>query len=130
MNAKEDELEKVEELNDELVKEPGVDPGKVKKNISDLKHKHGKVKDNVKDKKEKLVEYIIIIEEYYIIIEEITEWIIITKKKPALNEPIATEPKTLKKQLKDLEVRNQPNSENSLIEIGYCTVPCERCSSL
>lgn len=97
-------MKKVEELGDELIQEPGVNAGKVTKDISDLKQKHGKVKDDVKHKKDKLVQYVIYIEEYYVIIEEITEWIIVTKKKPALNEPIATEPETLKKQLKDVEV--------------------------
>lgn len=101
---KEEDLKEVEALNDELVKEPGVDSTNIGDNIANLKNKHGKAKEKVADKKDKLVEYIIIIEEYVIIIEEIIEFVVIVKGKPSLNEPIATDPETLKEQLKEAEV--------------------------
>lgn len=104
LDKKEDDIKKAEELTDELAQQPGVDAQPIKKKTADVKDKHQKAKEKTTDKKEKLVEYIVYIEEYYEIIEEITEWVYVTKPKPALNEPIATEPETLKKQIKDVEV--------------------------
>ena len=82
-----------------------MNPEKVKKDLHDLKHKHAHVKGQVKDKKDKLYEYIVYIEEYYVIIEEITEWIIVIKKRPAFSETVSTEPEILKRQVHDVEVR-------------------------
>lgn len=130
LDKKGDDLKKAEELTDELAQQPGVDAQPIKKKTADVKDKHQKAKEKTTDKKEKLVEYIIYIEEYYEIIEEITEWVYVTKPKPELNEPIATDPKTLKKQLKDTEelqdefVEKKPKMERVLVIIEYITMDC------
>ena len=97
-------MNKAEELTDQLAQQPGVDVQPLKEKTSNVKENHEKAKEKTKDKKEKLVKYIIYIEEYYEIIEEITEYVYVTKAKPALNDPIAADPKHLKEQLADIEV--------------------------
>ena len=107
MDNKEDDLKKAEDLANDLAEQPGVDAQPMKKKTADIKDKHENAKEKTKDKKEKLTKYITYIEEYYEIIEEITEFVYVTKNKPALNDPIATDPKHLKEQIKDIEVSKE-----------------------
>ena len=102
--SKEDDLKKAEDLTDQLAQQPGVDVKPLKEKTSKVKDNHQGAKEKTKEKKEKLTQYIIYIEEYYEIIEEITEYVYITKTKPALNDPLASDPKHLKEQLADIEV--------------------------
>ena len=88
----------------------------VKTQANKLKEKHDVMTDDVKLKKEKLSEYIIYIEEYYITIEEITIWVTHAKKNKALVDPISTDTKTLKRQLKLLEVSVTANRSVTSIE--------------
>lgn len=104
LDSKEDDIKKAEDLTDELAQQPGVDVKPLKEKTATVKDNHQDAKEKTKDKKEKLVKYIIYIEEYYEIIEEITEFVYVTKSKPALNDPIAADPKNLKEQIAGIEV--------------------------
>uniref|UniRef100_A0A7M5V1J7 Uncharacterized protein n=1 Tax=Clytia hemisphaerica TaxID=252671 RepID=A0A7M5V1J7_9CNID len=130
LDSKEDDLKKAEELTDKLAEQPGVDVLPLKKKTADVKDKHDKTKEKVKDKKDKLNKYIIYIEEYYEIIEEITEFIYVTKSKPDLIDPIATDPKRIKEQIAGVEaiqdevVEKKPKLERVTVIIEYITIEC------
>ena len=106
LSDKEKDIEAIEKLANELQEKTGLNPDKLKITVNSLKQKHYSLKIVFSEKKEKLREYIVYIEEYYIIIEEITEYIIVTKKNAAFTEPISSEPAIIKRQLKDIEVRS------------------------
>ena len=76
----------------------------MKVKLAELKDKYAKIKFVVDSKKESLVEYVMIIEEYYIIIEEISEYITIMNKKPIFKEALSTEPDQIKMQIAEIEV--------------------------
>lgn len=102
---KEENIIIIETIIEELASDPKLNVDTIKAQSNKLKEKHGEMTHDLLKKKEKLSEYIVYIEEYYIIIEEITIWVTHAKKNTALTDPIATETKVLKRQLKYLEVR-------------------------
>ena len=102
---KEENITAIEALMQELVDNPKVNTEDVLMQAKELKDKYNQTKHTVLSKKETLTQYIIYIEEYYIIIEEITVWIVAAKQSPALYEAISTDAKAVKRQLKSLEVR-------------------------
>jgi len=127
---KEENIIIIETIIEELASDPKLNVDTIKAQSNKLKEKHGEMTHDLLKKKEKLSEYIVYIEEYYIIIEEITIWVTHAKKNTALTDPIATETKVLKRQLKYLEalqdqvIAKKPKVERLAVLMEIITTEC------
>ena len=88
---------------DELLEKDDI-PDEVKKDVVDMKEKQDEVKERLKDKKKEVEEAIEKIKEFDDVIEKLKPWSEKARNSSCLNEPISTQPDTLKKQLKEVEV--------------------------
>ncbi len=88
---------------DELMGKDEV-PEEVKKDIAKVKEQHEEVKDKLLKKKKEIEDAKKKTEEFNGLIDNLRPAAEKIKSSPALNEPIKTEPKAIRKQLKEVEV--------------------------